>query len=159
MLELTFQDLQPWLLKLWAAPAALGFALLFNVPARSLPACCILAVIGHFTRLVVTHHGGDIVLGTLTGAVLIGLGAEWWASRHRHIGTIYAISAAIPMVPGTYMYKAVQALLKLSNLTAQADVEAILVDAGVNAVKGGMILMALAFGIAAPVLLWPQKND
>jgi hypothetical protein len=57
------------------------------------------------------------------------------------------------------MYKAVQGLLQLSNLGAQANVEAILVDAGVNAVKGVMILMALAFGIAAPVLLWPQKND
>jgi len=159
MFELSFAHLQPWLLKLWAAPAALGFALLFNVPPRSLIACCVLAVLGHVTRLVVTQCGGDIVLGTLIGAVAMGLGAEWWASRHRHIGTIYAISAAIPMVPGTYMYKAVQGLLQLSNLGAQANVEAILVDAGVNAVKGVMILMALAFGIAAPVLLWPQKND
>lgn len=155
---MSFAQLQPWLLEIWAAPAALGFALLFNVPPRSLLACCMLAILGHAARKLVLVMGGDIVLGTLFGAVLIGLTAEWWASRHRHIGAIYAISAAIPMVPGTYMYKAVQALLKISSVT-QANPETILVDAGTNAVKASMILMALAFGIAAPILLWPQKHD
>lgn len=156
---LTYQALQPWLLELWAAPAALGFSLLFNVPPRSLWACCVLAIMGHAVRKLIMVFGGDIVLGTLVGAALIGLVAEWWASRHRHIGAIYAISAAIPMVPGTYMYKAVQALLKMSSMSQQINPELILVDAGTNAVKASMILMALAFGIAAPVLLWPQKNE
>ena len=51
-----------WLLELWAAPAALGFALLFNVPPRSLIACCTLAVLGHASRKAVLDCGGDIVL-------------------------------------------------------------------------------------------------
>lgn len=149
----------PWLVELWAAPAALGFALLFNVPPRALPACGVLAILGHATRLLIMKMGGDIVLATLVGATLIGVAAELWANRQGHIGAIYAISAAIPMVPGTSMYRAVQGLLRIVETSKLADPQGILVDAGINAARASMILMALAFGIAAPILLWPQKKE
>jgi uncharacterized membrane protein YjjB (DUF3815 family) len=147
-----------WLLEIWAAPAALGFALLFNVPPRALWMCGALAILGHSARkLVMTMHG-DIVLGTLVAAILIGLIAEWWSTRRNEPAIIYAISAAIPMVPGTYMYKAVQALLGLATLPASDNGQALLVAAGVSGVKAGMIVLALAFGIAAPLLLLPKRN-
>lgn len=150
-----------WLLELWAAPAALGFALLFNVPPRSLVACCTLAILGHAARKGVVDMGGDIVLGTLIGGVLIALVAEWWAVRHRMIPTVYSICAAIPMVPGTYMYKAVQGLLGISNISNVSDgaAQQLLMLAGVNATKASMILMALVFGIAAPILFLPHRRD
>lgn len=154
-----------WLLELWAAPAALGFALLFNVPPRSLIACCTLAVLGHASRKAVLDCGGDIVLGTLIGGAVIGLAAEWWAARDRMTPTVYSISAAIPMVPGTYMYKAFQALLGISGVSrlstdaAHNVAEQLLVDAGINGAKAAMILMALAFGIAIPILFLPYRKD
>ena len=154
-----------WLLELWAAPAALGFALLFNVPPRALLACCTLAVIGHAARKLVVVSGGDLVLGTLFGGIVIGIAAEWWAKRHHMIPTVYSISAAIPMVPGTFMYKAVQGLLGIANLSnlpagiAQESAQHLLMDASINAVKASMILMALAFGIAAPILFLPHRRD
>ncbi len=153
-----------WILELWAAPAALGFALLFNVPPRSLGVCCVLAVIGHAVRKGVMVLGGDLVLGSLLGGLVIGLAAEWWGGRHRMIPTVYSICAAIPMVPGTLMYKAVQALLGVANLSrpvaggAPDIAQQLLVDAGVNSVKAGMAVMALAFGIAAPILFRPGRN-
>jgi len=151
-----------WLIELWAAPAALGFALLFNVPPRSLGVCCILAVIGHTVRKAVLLAGGDLVLGTLLGGVVIGLTAQWWGRRHHMAPTVYSISAAIPMVPGTFMYKSVQALLGVASLSrpsvAQDAALQLLTDAGANSVKAGMILMALAFGIAAPILFRPGRH-
>ncbi|MBM5572888.1 MULTISPECIES: threonine/serine exporter family protein [Deefgea] len=147
-----------WLLEIWAAPAALGFALLFNVPPRALWMCGALAILGHAARkLVLTMHG-DIVLGTLVAAILIGLIAEWWSTRRNEPAIIYAISAAIPMVPGTYMYKAVQALLGIATLPVGESGQELLVAAGVSGVKAGMIVLALAFGIAAPLLLLPKRN-
>ena len=154
-----------WLLELWAAPAALGFALLFNVPKRSLIACCTLAVLGHAIRKGVVDFGGDIVLGTLLGGMAIGFTAEWWASRHRMIPTVYSICAAIPMVPGTPMYKAMQALLSIAILPQQSSAatreiaQQLLVDAGTNGVKACLILTALTFGIAAPILFLPHRRD
>lgn len=148
-----------WLIELWAAPAALGFALLFNVPTRALAACGVLAILGHACRKLVMDVGGaDIVFGTLIAALLIGLVAEWWGRRQRDVPLMYAITAAIPMVPGTYMYKAVQGLLGIAKLQAHAAGELILVSAGVNIVKASMIVLALAFGIAAPHLFWPKPH-
>lgn len=151
-----------WLLEIWAAPAALGFALLFNVPPRALLACSTLAIIGHAARKLVVDSGGDLVLGTLLGGIVIGIAAEWWAKRHKMIPTVYSISAAIPMVPGTFMYKAVQGLLGVANLPvgmAQENAQHLLMDASMNAIKASMILMALAFGIAAPILFLPHRRD
>lgn len=147
-----------WLLELWAAPAALGFALLFNVPPRALWICGALAVLGHAARKLVMILNGDIVFATLVAAILIGLIAEWWSARRNEPAIIYAISAAIPMVPGTYMYKAVQALLGIATLPTGDSGEALLIAAGVSGVKAVMIVLALAFGIAAPILLWPKRN-
>lgn len=153
-----------WLVELWAAPAALGFVLLFNVPPRSLGVCCILAVIGHAARKGVMLLGGDLVLGSLFGGLLIGVLAEWLGKRNRMIPTVYSIGAAIPMVPGTLMYKAVQALLGVAKLSvpiagsSQALAQQMLVDAGINSVKASLALMALAFGIAAPILFRPGRN-
>ncbi|MBM5574234.1 threonine/serine exporter family protein [Deefgea sp. CFH1-16] len=148
-----------WLLELWAAPAALGFALLFNVPPRALWLCAGLAVLGHAARKWVVLLQGDIVFATLAAAILIGLIAEWWSTRRNEPAIIYAISAAIPMVPGTYMYKSVQALLGIASLPATETGQALLVTAGVSGVKAVMIVLALAFGIAAPLLLWPKRNS
>ncbi|WP_028454057.1 threonine/serine exporter family protein [Chitinilyticum litopenaei] len=151
--------MQAWLIELWAAPAALGFALLFNVPPRALLACGVLAIAGHAARKLAMDFGGaDIVFGTLIAALLIGFAAEWWGRRQRDVPLMYAISAAIPMIPGTFMYKAVQGLLGIAKLQANAAGEAILVSAGVNIVKASMIVLALAFGIAAPHLLWPKHQ-
>ena len=147
-----------WLLEIWAAPAALGFALLFNVPPRALWMCGVLAVLGHAARKLVLTFNGDIVLGTLVAAILIGLIAEWWSARRNEPAVIYAISAAIPMVPGTYMYKAVQALLGIATLPTGDTGQALLLAAGVSGVKAVMIVLALAFGIAAPILLSPQRK-
>ncbi|WP_028450142.1 MULTISPECIES: threonine/serine exporter family protein [Chitinibacter] len=145
-----------WLLELWAAPAALGFAMLFNVPPRTLWVCGSLAIAGHACRKLVMVLGGDIVLGTLCAGLLIGIVAEWWGSRQDQPGAIFAVSAAIPMVPGTYMYKAVQGLLGIATLPHGADGTQLLVSAGVSGVTAAMIVIALAFGVAAPMLLWPR---
>ncbi|WP_148713882.1 threonine/serine exporter family protein [Chitinolyticbacter meiyuanensis] len=147
-----------WLVELWSIPAALGFAVLFNVPPRTLWLSCALALAGHGLRFGLLHAGSDIVLGTLLAALLIGICAEWWSRRARQAAPVYAVCAAIPMVPGTYMYKAVQALLQLATVTDASQAQPHLVDAGYNIVKAAMILLALAIGIAAPALLWPKKG-
>ncbi|XZG70371.1 threonine/serine exporter family protein [Chitinibacteraceae bacterium HSL-7] len=139
---------------LWAAPAALGFAMLFNVPPRSLPAICGLAVVAFATRLTLLHYGVDIVMATLVAAVLIGFVAQWWARKFELAPPVYGVSAAIPMVPGTLMYQAVQALLQLAGNNDVLNGETQLIVAGVNTARAGMIVVALAIGIALPALAW-----
>lgn len=146
-----------WLLELWAAPAALGFALLFNVPPRVLPACCLLAVLAHGLRSLLVLWGIDLVIATLFAALFLGFAGQWLAQRTRQISAVYAISAAIPMVPGTSMYHAVQALLHIALLKVPTEGAVLLTEAGVSAIRAVMILLSLTLGIAAPRLLWPRR--
>ncbi|GAA5784493.1 hypothetical protein GCM10007860_32470 [Chitiniphilus shinanonensis] len=146
-----------WWAELWAAPAALGFAILFNVPPRALLPACLLAIVGHVARRLMVVAGSDMVLATLVAALLIGVAAGWWGRRTRQASEIFSISAAIPLVPGVSMYKAAQALLGIAGVETSVGGEAFLLDAGVYAVKAVMIMLALAIGIAAPMLLWPRR--
>ncbi|GAB7127985.1 threonine/serine exporter family protein [Silvimonas sp. JCM 19000] len=147
-----------WLISIWAAPAALGFALLFNVPPRALPGCCAMAVLAVALRNGIVAAGGDLVVATLAAACLVGVLAQALARRLRHVSAIYAISAVIPLVPGVFMYHAVQAMLRIAMLPSKAAGGALLEEAGVNAIRAGMVLLALTIGIAAPRLLWPQRH-
>lgn len=141
-----------WGLELWAMPAALGFAVLFNVPPRSLRACCLLALAGHVTRKLAMVTGADLVLATLLAGCVIGFLARSWANRVGVTPAVFSVSAAIPLVPGTLLYKAVHALLLIVSTGGSAN---LLIDAGTSAVRGGLTVMALALGIVSPLLLRP----
>ena len=147
-----------WFTPLWAAPAALGFAVLFNVPPRALIVCCALAVLAMALRNGLVANGADLVVGTLAAAVVVGVLAQVIARRTGQVSSIYAISAVIPLVPGTFMYRAVQAMLRIATLPATAHGNALLEQAGVNAIRAAMILLAITIGIAAPRLLWPRRH-
>jgi uncharacterized membrane protein YjjB (DUF3815 family) len=137
----------------WSAIAATGFAILFNVPRRMLIACAIAGAVGHATRALVMHFGITIVPGTLAGAVVIGFVAEYAGRYWRAPAVLFAVSGAIPMVPGSFAYRAMLGAIRISTATTETGMP-IFVDAGINFVTTGLILAALALGTAMPALLF-----
>ena len=77
---------------LWAGVAAVGFGFLFNVPRRHLPACALLGAAGFTTRHLLTLVGASIEVGTLAGAVIVGLGGYMAARRMKAPTTIFTIT-------------------------------------------------------------------
>jgi len=144
-----------WLVQLWAAPAALGFAILFNSPPSTLWRSALLAVLGHLIRDACVHFGIDIVMSTLLAAISIGFCAQFWATQQRQAAPVLSICAAIPMVPGVPMFKTIQSLIDMAREPSSQLAAAYLADAGANAARAIMILFALALGISAPWLLKP----
>ncbi len=141
----------------WSAIAAVGFAMLFNVPRRTLIACALAGAVGHVTRALLMQVGISIVPATLAGAMVIGLSAEI-AGRYLHAPPIlFAVSGAIPMVPGSFAYRAMLGAIRVSTATADTGMP-ILVDAGINFVTTGLILSALALGTAMPALLFRRRK-
>jgi len=142
---------------LWSAVAALGFALLFNVPRRALPACLIAGAAGHATRALLIHFGFTIVPATLAGSLVIGFVAEVCARRLRAPALLFTVSGAIPMVPGAFAYRAMLGAIRISTADPSTGMP-ILVDAGINFVTTGLILAALALGIAMPQLMFRRRK-
>lgn len=142
----------------WSALAAMGFALLFNVPRRALIYCMIGGAIGHALRtLLMNQFGLGIELATLIGAVSIGFWGKWCAVRLKMPSMIFAISAVIPMVPGVFAYQTMIGILQITDVS-NAEAGEFLVHASVNAIKTGFILAALASGIVAPSLFFQREE-
>lgn len=142
----------------WSAVAALGFAVLFNVPRRTLSGCAIGGAIGHALRtLLMTEAGWTIELATLISAAVIGFLGEFFARRWRTPVTIFTVPGVIPMVPGSFAFGTMISLLELTNLGVFGGTP-VLVEASVNFIKTGLILGAIAGGIAAPSLLFQRRR-
>ncbi len=137
----------------WSALSALGFAILFNVPRRLLIGCLLSGALGHVARTVLTAFGLSLELSTLAGAALVGFLSLYLARHYRVPASIFTITGAIPMVPGVFAYQTMMGFLSAISATGDQSV-IFLTSAAINGVRTGVILAAIAFGVAAPTLIF-----
>lgn len=139
----------------WSALAAVGFAVLFNVPKRTLMGCALGGAFGHSLRTLLMHTlGFDLELATLAGSTLIGFLGLFFARRWKAPLPIFTVSAAVTMVPGSLAYRTMMGILQLSLLTDPAAGATILVETSITGIRTALILGAIGVGIAAPSLLF-----
>ncbi|MCE9677849.1 threonine/serine exporter family protein [Shewanella sp. AS1] len=131
---------------------AVGFAMLFNVPRRFLVYCGVAGALGHSTRTLLLHFNLPIEWATFVAAAIVGVLTIRFAKRHLAPPLMYAVAAIIPMIPGTYAYNTVIALVQLTALTEiSPELTAEVIS---NGLKTVFILGALSVGLALPSLLY-----
>lgn len=154
-MDLTLHILQD---AFWSALAALGFAILFNVPRRALIYCVLGGAIGHAIRtLLMQQFTLPIEFATLLAATVIGFYARFCAVYLEIPSMIFAVVGAIPMVPGVFAYQTMISILRIATVSSDAAGE-VLIAGAINAVKTALILAALAVGIVTPVLLFQREK-
>lgn len=142
---------------LWSGLAAVGFAVLFNVPRRLLVGCFVSGAVGHAARTALAAGGLALEPATLFAATLVGFVSVRLAQRFDCRLALFTITGAIPMIPGVFAYRTMLGLLSVASMSP-ADSGTILIDASINAIRTGVILSALAIGIAAPTLLFQRPK-
>lgn len=154
-----------WLDAWWAAVAALGFALLFNVPPRFLSHCAAVGAVGHAVRFALIHSGlpalSALPIATFVGAAVIGFISSQLAPRYRIPSIVFSVSGVIPMVPGTFAFGTMIGVLQLGGVlpfTTATQLSTLLSDTATNGIKTGLLLAALALGIALPTLLFRRRR-
>ncbi len=139
---------------IWFGFAALGFAILFNVPQRTLFIIWIIAALGGLTKLILIQLNIEITIATFAGASLIGILSVYAAHTKHAPPLVFSIPAVIPMVPGIFAYRMMLGLMKLSSTAATSDTYSISLAETVSyGLKTLFILMALAVGVAVPMLI------
>jgi len=134
--------------------AALGFAILFNVPQRTLLIIWGLGAIGCFTKFLLLGFGVDIALSSLAGASLIGLLSVYAAHGKQAPPLVFSIPSVIPMVPGAFAYRMMLGLMELAGTTTNSDLYLkTLAETTNNGLKAFFILIALSAGVAIPMLV------
>jgi uncharacterized membrane protein YjjP (DUF1212 family) len=134
----------------FSALAALGYAVLFNVPARVAWACVLCGVASHTTRTFGLHLGVDIISGTLIGALAAGFLAQGFARYFHAPAAAFAFPGVVAMVPGAYAFRAVLGGLQIVHGAAAPPLVAETLALSITVV---LMVGAIAVGIAAPVLL------
>lgn len=143
---------------LWAGVAALGFAILFNVPVRTLAACFVNGALGHALRTLLMRYGLGIEAATLAGAVLIGFLGVGCARLWKAPTPVFTVPGAIALVPGIFAFRTMLGLLQLAAATSSDAGGAILWNISFNATKTALILAAIGVGIATPTLLFGRRK-
>lgn len=138
----------------WAAVATLGFSVLFNVPKYALPYCALIGAFGYALRTALMSGGMGMVSATLCAALLVGVLATILARRYSVSGTLFAVGPAIPLVPGSYAYKAVMGIVMVAESPQLERSAELLLAAFDNGIKAVLTILFLSFGIALPGLVW-----
>ncbi len=142
---------------LFAAVAAVGFAVISNPPARAIPVAALLAAIGHALRFCLAGMIG-ISAASLAGAFAVGICGLLAARLVRCPIEVLSFPALLPMIPGMYAYKTILGLLRFLR---ESDVEMqqrIMVDIFGNGLTTVFVMFALVAGVSLPTLLFHRQT-
>lgn len=121
-----------------AAIGTFSFAVLFNVPRRTLLFATFVGVAGQVVSRFLSDVGLSLEAAAFVGGLTVGLLAEMGARLFHTPSTIFTITGFIPLVPGALAFRAVKEFLDNQVLTGL-----------VIAVRAVVIGSAIAAGLAA----------
>jgi len=138
----------------WAGFAALGFAILFNVPQRTLFVIWAMGALGGLLKFLLLGMEVNIVLASLAGASLIGVLSVYAAHNKHAPPLVFSIPSVIPMVPGAFAYRMMLGCMELVGTSSNSDTYLkTLAETTNNGLKAIFILIALSAGVAIPMLV------
>lgn len=142
-----------WLLikdAFWSALPAVGFAMIFNVPPRMLKYCAMGGALAHSLRTLLIHYQMPIEWATLAASTTVGFVCVYWARRLLVPRPVFSVASIIPMIPGSYAFKAMIAIVELNIQGVSME---LLKSALENGLKAVFIVAALSIGLAIPSLV------
>ena len=147
---------------MWAVVAAIGFAVLFNVPPYVLLECAVCGAVGHGLRYGIMRLDLGLVssveMATLMSASVVGL-ISYRLAQYWHIPSlIFGLSGIIPMIPGIFAFGTMLGVLQMSlvsNADQLVEIQAQMLRYGI---KTGLILVALAVGLVLPPQIWNRPK-
>ncbi|MBN2167582.1 MAG: threonine/serine exporter family protein [Marinilabiliaceae bacterium] len=143
---------------IWFGLAAIGFAILFNVPVRTLKLIFIIGAIGGLTKTLCLFIGINVILSSFAGSVFIGTISIFAAHTLHAPPMVFAIPSVIPMVPGVFAYRMMLGLMQLSGKVPENMFNQVLSNTISNGLNATFILLSLALGVAVPFLITRKET-
>jgi len=142
----------------WAGIAAIGFAVLFNVPQRTIFAIWCLGALGGLIKFTAMNFEMGIVFSSFLGAVCIAIIAIRMAHMRNSPPLVFSIPSVIPMVPGFFAYKFMLGLIALTSIENTDAYLQTLIQTVNNGAKMMFVLISLGTGVAIPMLLTRKES-
>ncbi len=142
----------------WSGIAAIGFAILFNVPQRTLLPIGAMGAIGGLIKFGGMSLGLGIVFASFLGATIIGIISIQLAHLKKSPPLVFSIPGVIPMVPGAFAYRMMLGFIALIDLEGKDTYIQTLIDTVNNGAKMVFILLSLAIGVSLPMLISRKES-
>lgn len=144
---------------LFAAIAAIGFSSISNTPRRAYLTCGLIAAAGHAIRYVLTTPvliGMHIIPASVLASFAIGVLAVLFAGRIKCPAEVCFFPALLPMIPGIYAYRTIEALLLCLYHTREDIFEHYFYLLAYNGLTCSFIILGLVVGATVPVFLFKK---
>ena len=144
---------------LFAAIAAIGFSSISNTPRRAYPICALIAAAGHAIRYILTSPDlgqMHIIPASTAASFAIGLLAVLLASRIRCPAEVCFFPALLPMIPGMYAYRTIEALLSCLYHTQEKLFGHYFYLLAYNGLTCAFIILGMVIGATVPVFLFKK---
>jgi uncharacterized membrane protein YjjP (DUF1212 family) len=141
---------------LFSALAAIGFALLFNVPVRGIAFCVIAGMASHGLRTGLEELGINLPIASLIGAIVAALIARLAASIHQVPAVVFAFPGVVAMIPGSFGFRAGIGGLEIMSLGAKAPLD-LVANTFSLAIITTITTIAIAIGLALPLSGFPNE--
>lgn len=141
---------------LFAATAAAGYALFFNVPWRVLWVCVLCGIASHGLRTLLQQHGLDLACASLVGAFAAGLVALLAGARLRVPPVVFAFPGIVALVPGSYGFRAGVGGLQWMSLGADSPL-VLIADTTSLAITTAIVSAAIAVGLLLALAVRPER--
>ncbi|MEN3111507.1 threonine/serine exporter ThrE family protein [Uliginosibacterium paludis] len=137
-----------WLDVILAGVASCAFGAFYNAPWRVLWTSILCGMVGHGVRYVVMEQGHHVEIATLFACFVIGFMAIRWVSSQRLPFAAVAFAGAVPMMPGTLIYRTIAGAMDISFLGAKAPME-LVASTMASGFKAGFVVGAMGMGLLA----------
>lgn len=146
---------------LFAAIAAIGFSSISNTPRRAYMTCALIAAIGHSIRYVLTlpEFGMmHIIAASTIASFTVGVLAVLFAPRIKCPAEVCFFPALLPMIPGMYAYRTIEALLSCLYHTQEAAFGHYFYLLAYNGLTCSFIILGMVVGATIPVFLFKKLS-
>lgn len=144
---------------LFAAIAAIGFSAISNTPRRAYLTLALIAATGHAIRYVLMQPGlagmHIIPAGTIA-SFAIGVLAVMLAPRIKCPAEVCFFPALLPMIPGIYAYRAIEALLSCLYHTQEDAFGHYFYLLAYNGLTCAFVIMGMVIGATVPVFMFKK---
>ena len=145
----------------FAAIAGVGFASISNPPRQAYKYCALIAPLGHATRYVLTHnpYGEMHLIGaSIVASLVVGVLTVFLASRAKCPAETFSFPALLPMIPGMYAYKAIEALLFCLTNAEEAAFNHYFYLLAYNGLTCAFIVLGMVTGATVPIFLFKNTS-
>jgi uncharacterized membrane protein YjjB (DUF3815 family) len=140
----------------FAAIAAIGFGSISNPPRIAFGYIAVLAAVGHVIRFVLMGVGIHIIAASLAASLAIGLLALPLSKHVKCPPGVFSFPAMLPMIPGMYAYRTVEAMMMCLMHKEEADFNHYFYLLNYNGMTCVFIVLAMVIGATLPIFVFKR---